>query len=260
MLADIAVNLTSGQFRHDRQAVIERALAAGVERLLLIGSDPDDSRAAMDLCSLAPGHLFATAGIHPHHADEMADDAMVQIRQLAADDVVVAIGECGLDFNRNYSSRAGQLTCFRAQLQLARQLDMPLLLHLRDAPADFLATVSDCLPEGYPAVVHCFTDNEATLQALLARGFYIGITGWLCDERRGDELRRLVRQIPAERLLVETDAPYLLPRDLSPRPASRRNEPMYLPHILTTLARCRGDDVAELQQQIAANGQRLFNW
>jgi len=173
---------------------------------------------------------------------------------------VVAVGECGLDYFRNFSPPAAQQAAFRKQLELAVEVGKPVFLHQRDAHEDFLAILRDYRPRLVGGVAHCFTAGLEEMRAYLDLGLYIGITGWICDERRGLHLREVVRHIPRERLLVETDGPYLLPRDLDPKPASRRNEPMYLPHVLRAIAAARGEDPEELGAITTRNALELFSW
>ncbi|SUB74048.1 Deoxyribonuclease TatD [Pluralibacter gergoviae] len=180
------------------------------------------------------------------------------VRRLAARPEVVAIGECGLDFNRNYSTPQAQEQAFSAQLALAAELNLPVFLHCRDAHQRFIALLAPWLDKLPGAVVHCFTGTRDELEACLAHGLYIGITGWVCDERRGVELRELLPLIPADRLLIETDAPWLLPRDLTPKPASRRNEPAHLPHIAGRIAQWRAEDAEALARRTDDNARRLF--
>ncbi|MBP8221112.1 MAG: 3'-5' ssDNA/RNA exonuclease TatD, partial [Aeromonadaceae bacterium] len=245
-MIDIGLNLSNPQFDADRDAVVQRARDAGVEALILTGTDLAESRAAAELAQRWPGYAFSTAGVHPHdarHWDEPSGDAL---RQLAMLPQVVAIGECGLDFNRDFSPRPAQEAAFSAQLALAAELQLPVFMHCRDAHARFVALLEPWLPRLPAAVLHCFTGNGDELAECLALGLHIGITGWVCDERRGEELRALVPRIPADRLMIETDAPYLLPRDLSPKPKSRRNEPAFLAHIAATIADLRGESVEQL--------------
>jgi len=255
---DIGVNLTSTQFAKDQHQVVERARAAGVTGLLITGTDLQESRAASELAQLDGGYCWSTAGVHPHYASGWDDEVAGQIYALAARPEVVAIGECGLDFNRNFSTPAQQEAAFSAQLALASELAMPVFLHCREAHARFAALLAPWLDKLPAAVVHCFTGTAEELKSCLSLGLSIGITGWVCDERRGLELRALLPQIPAERLLLETDAPYLLPRDLHPKPASRRNEPCFLPHILRQVAAWRQEDPEWLGQQTDENARRLF--
>lgn len=257
-MIDIALNLGSSQFDIDRDAVIDRARAAGIEALILTGTCLDESRHAAALAARHPGYCFSTAGLHPHDAKDLDAATLPALGRLASLPQVVAIGECGLDFNRDFSPRPQQEAAFEAQLALAAELQMPVLMHCRDAHARFAAILRPWRDRLPGAVLHCFTGNEAELRECLALDLHIGITGWVCDERRGEELRRLVPLIPAGRLLLETDAPYLIPRDLRPKPKSHRNEPAYLPHIAATVAALRGESLAALQAHTRAASRALF--
>jgi TatD DNase family protein len=258
IMFDIGVNLTSSQFAKDRPAVVDRARAAGVTGLLITGTDLPESQAASELAQQHAGFCWSTVGVHPHHASSWDHRAADQIRELASLTQVAAIGECGLDFNRNFSTPEQQEAAFSAQLALAAELAMPVFLHCRDAHARFAALLTPWLDKLPAAVVHCFTGTAEELESCLSLGLSVGITGWVCDERRGLELRALLPQIPADRLLLETDAPYLLPRDLLPKPASRRNEPCFLPHIVRQVAAWRQEDPEWLGQKIDENARRLF--
>ncbi|WP_024531106.1 3'-5' ssDNA/RNA exonuclease TatD [Serratia fonticola] len=255
---DIGVNLTSSQFAKDATQVVERAKTAGVTGMLITGTNAQQSEAASELARAHSGYCWSTAGVHPHDASSWNDEVAQHIHQLASQPFVAAIGECGLDFNRNFSTPVQQELAFNAQLALAAELNMPVFLHCRDAHARFVALLTPWLDKLPAAVVHCFTGSAEELQDCLALGLSIGITGWVCDERRGLELRALLPQIPADRLLLETDAPYLLPRDLHPKPASRRNEPCFLPHIIRQVATWREEDPAWLGQKTDENARRLF--
>jgi TatD DNase family protein len=257
-LVDIGANLTHPAFRDDLPEVLARARAAGVATIVVTGTTVAESGEAAGLAAAHPDILYATAGLHPHHARDCDRGALAALRETAARPRVVALGECGLDFNRNYSPHPDQEKCFLAQLELACELAKPLFLHSRDAHprfAEILRAQRDRLPR---AVAHCFTGTRDELHAYLELGLYVGITGWICDERRGRHLLELVRDIPADRLLVETDAPYLTPRDLHPQPRARRNEPAFLPHILAAVARARGEPPAQTALATARNARELF--
>jgi TatD DNase family protein len=256
-LIDIGVNLAHDSYGEDRDAVIDRALAAGVAQLIVTGATLDTSATAIELARSRPGRLYATAGVHPHHASELTDSELPRLRALLSEPGVVAAGECGLDYYRNYSPPDSQRVAFARQLALAADCGQPLFLHQRDAHADFTAALREH-GGALRGVAHCFTGGEAELATYLELGLHIGITGWICDERRGQELQTLVRRIPAGRLLLETDAPYLLPRDLRPRPATRRNEPQYLPHIAATVARLRGESLEQCSAHSSAAARALF--
>ncbi|HEX4024638.1 MAG TPA: TatD family hydrolase [Steroidobacteraceae bacterium] len=255
---DIGANLTHDSFDADREQVIARASAHGVTQIVVTGASLAGSAAAVQLAARHPGTVFATAGVHPHHAQELRAEDLPQLRALLAAPGVVAAGECGLDYYRNYSPRAAQLRAFEWQLQLAADCGLPVFLHQRDAHEDFLALLRAHRAALAGGVAHCFTAGEQELEQYLALDLSIGITGWFCDERRGAHLRALVARIPAQRLLLETDAPYLLPRDLAPRPASRRNEPMYLPHIGAAIAAARAETVESCAAHTTAHARAFF--
>jgi TatD DNase family protein len=186
-------------------------------------------------------------------------EALSELEELARQPEVVAAGECGLDYFRDFSPRPAQREAFHHQLELAARVGKPVFLHQRDAHEDFLAILREHRRTLVAGITHCFTGGRPELIAYLDLGFAIGITGWICDERRGAHLLPLMKEIPADRLLLETDGPYLLPRDLSPKPASRRNEPAYLPHIAAVVARARGESVERLGQSSTAAARALFS-
>lgn len=259
-LIDIGINLAHDSFDTDRAEVIRRAAAAGVTRMVITGSSLASTRAAIELVRSDPQRLRCTAGVHPHHATELDEAALQELATLATQPEVVAVGECGLDYFRNFSPRPAQLAAFRRQLDLAVQLRKPVFLHQRDAHDEFLRVLREYGSRLVGGVAHCFTAGVAEARAYLDLGLHIGITGWICDERRGLHLREVVRTLPAQRLLIETDGPYLLPRDLHPKPHSRRNEPMYLPHVLHAVAAARGQSPQELASLTTRNALTLFGW
>ena len=257
-LIDIGANLTHDSFDRDRDAVLQRAHEAGVARMIVTGASREHSPRAPALAQAHPGVLFATAGVHPHHAVEYTEECDSEMRALHAHAAVVAVGETGLDYFRDFSPRPAQRRAFERQLQIGADTGKPLFLHQRDAHADFMAIMKQFDGRHGPAVVHCFTGTRAELFDYLDRDWHVGITGWLCDERRGAHLRELVRNIPAQRLMVETDAPYLLPRTLRPLPKDRRNEPAFLPHIVAELARDRGESVDSAAAASTATASAFF--
>jgi len=264
-MIDIGANLGHESFNHDLDAVLARARAAGVTQLVVTGACRAGSVRALELARAYPGFLFATAGVHPHHAATYTDEADAEMRALQAAPEVLAVGECGLDYFRDLSPRPAQRRAFERQLQIAvdsgdtAATRKPLFLHQRDAHADFVAVMTQFEGQLGRAVVHCFTGTREELFDCLDHDWYIGITGWLCDERRGQHLREIVRHIPADRLLIETDCPYLLPRTVRPQPSHRRNEPMYLSHICEELARDRDEDVARTAASTTAAARAFFN-
>ncbi|HEU0197749.1 MAG TPA: TatD family hydrolase [Nevskiaceae bacterium] len=258
-LIDIGANLAHDGFDADRPQLLQRAWEAGLEAIVITGSDAASNLRAAQLARDDPGRLYATAGLHPHNAATWNATLAAQIAELATHTEVVAVGECGLDYFRDLSPRPAQRLAFTAQLGLAVQSGKPAFLHQRDAHTDFHAILRDYRPALDGCVVHCFTDSAAALDDYLALDCHIGITGWICDERRGQHLLDLVRRIPRDRLLIETDAPYLLPRSARPKPTGRRNEPAYLPWVLRAIAAARQEDAAGLAAQTTANARRLFN-
>ena len=262
-LIDIGANLTHDSFDPDRDAVLQRARDAGVVQMVVTGASREHSPQALRLAQSQPGELFATAGVHPHHASEYTAECDFEMRALHTHPEVVAVGECGLDYFRDFSPRPAQRRAFEMQLQIAVDLAVdgvgkPLFLHQRDAHADFMSAMRGFDGRLGPVVVHCFTGSREELFDYLDNDWHIGITGWLCDERRGLHLRELVKNIPANRLMIETDAPYLLPRTVKPAPSHRRNEPMYLAHIVEELARDRGEDVAVTAANSTATARAFF--
>jgi TatD DNase family protein len=256
-MVDIGANLTHDAFREDLPAVLARASEVGVATIVVTGTSVAGSLVAQSLAA-EHGQLYCTAGVHPHDAAHCSAETIPALRTLLAHPKVVAVGECGLDFNRNYSPHPDQEKWFLAQVELAVEAGKPLFLHSRDAHprfVDILRRYKDRLP---PAVAHCFTGERDELHAYLDLGMHIGITGWICDERRGTHLLKLVRDIPSDRLMIETDSPYLTPRTLRPPPKSRRNEPAFLPYVLATLAQALRRPVEEVAQTTTDNARRFF--
>ena len=251
-MIDVGANLTHSSFRDDLEAVVARARGAGVSTLIVTGTSVGESREAARIAEQFD--LFSTVGIHPHHAKDFKNTD--ELRSIASHPRVVAIGECGLDFNRNYSPHPAQEDCFTAQIELGLSLQKPLFFHSRDAHPRFSQIVKSMKVE--KAVAHCFTGERDELRSYLDLGLHVGITGWICDERRGRHLLELVREIPRDRLLLETDAPYLTPRDMKPQPRARRNEPAFLPHILKTVARALGREPEEVAAETTRNARALF--
>ena len=257
-LFDIGANLGHESFQPDLDAVLQRAYAHGITRMMVTGASQEGSAQALALATTHVDHLYATAGVHPHHAVDYDDATDAFLRNLAQNQAVRAIGETGLDYNRDYSPRETQRHVFERQLQMAADLQKPLFLHQREAHEDFLALLRHYRDKVPGVVVHCFTDNRTALHDYLDLDCHIGITGWICDERRGTHLRELVREIPVNRLMLETDAPYLLPRTVRPQPPHRRNEPMYLAHICEQIARERGEAAETTAANSSAAAEAFF--
>jgi len=256
-LVDIGVNLAHGSFRSDREQVVQRALDAGVRTMVVTGTSVETSREGVELARQYPGRIFATAGVHPHDSRHCTEATVPELRRLAGSPEVVAIGECGLDFNRNFSPRPEQEKWFEAQVALAEELHLPLFLHERDAGERF-CQILESARKTVPAVIHCFTGRGEELKAYLDLGLHIGITGWICDERRGRHLHELVKEIPLERLMLETDAPFLLPRTMPKRPKDGRNEPAFLTLVLQTVADCLGKPADEVALATTKTARQFF--
>ena len=255
-LIDIGINLSHRQFGSDREAVVRRALDAGVRRMVVTGTSVEASRSAVGLARSRPGTLFATSGIHPHDASRASAAALAEIAELARSPEVRAVGECGLDFDRDFSPRPAQEAAFEAQLELACTLGLPVFLHERAAHDRFLAILRRFRPRLSRAVVHCFTGGARELDAYLAEGLHVGVTGWICDDRRGAGLRPLIARIPADRLMIETDAPFLLPP--AAKASGRRNEPAFLTHVLETVARAAGRPAAQVAAETTRTAELFF--
>lgn len=271
-LIDIGLNLSNSRFNQDRQAVLQRALDAGVSQAVITGTCLDSSKQAVDLCRHYnddfPGMLHATAGVHPHDAKSWNNNTRQQLHQLSLTPEVVAIGETGLDFNRNYSPPSDQEYAFEQQLELAADCGLPLFLHERDAHQRQLEILSTYREKISRAVIHCFTGTRQQLYNYLDLDFYIGITAWICDPKRGRELQQIVKDIPLRRLMIETDAPFLWPKNLKHpknhkhpknQPSMKnRNEPAHLGWVLKQIALCRLESQAELARSTRACTLEFF--
>lgn len=257
-LIDIGCNLTHDSFDKDRDAVIAAAQSEGVAQMIVTGASAQGSRDAVALAHDHPGVLFATAGVHPHHASEFDEATGQLIRDFAANQAIVAVGETGLDYFRDFSPRPAQQSSFEQHIQIAIDTGLPLFLHQRDAHDDFFALLRAYRDQLSEVVVHCFTGSQPELHEYLDLDCHIGITGWICDERRGTHMKDYMQDIPLNRLMIETDAPYLKPRNLRPKIKSHRNEPRVLPWILGTLAACRNENPQDLAEATTRNARAFF--
>jgi TatD DNase family protein len=256
---DIGVNLAGSSFKDDVDQVIDRALQAGVEKLVVTGTDVVHSEQAILLSEKYESLCYATVGLHPHHASDYSSDVGSELREMLSHKNAVAAGECGLDFNRNYSTRKEQIRAFEAQLEIAIDLKMPLFLHQRDAHEDFVSIIKSCRNDLNRIVTHCFTGTIDEVNDYVLLDMHVGVTGWICDERRGASLQQAVKHIPLDRIMLETDAPYLLPRDLPEKPVKKnRNEPCYLPHIASSVADHMGLDEIQLISAAYENSCEFF--
>jgi len=262
-LIDVCVNVTNSQFAADRAAVLTRAEQHGVVGMLFTATDLTTTRESLALCD--GGSRLCTAGIHPHDAKDAPANWRAELEALASNPMVRAVGECGLDFNRSFSPHDVQIDVFEQQIAVAKSLNKPLFVHDRESAGAVLA----CLAKEHPlppTVIHCFTGTQEELSAYVDLGFYIGITGWVCDPGRGTALREMVARVPIDQLLIETDAPFLRPHNepgefhrLHGLPR-RRNEPALLGWIIQALAELRDEPLHTLADATRQNAQTLFGF
>lgn len=257
-LIDIGVNLADKQFHPDRDEVVQRALDSGVNTLILTGTSLPQSQAVLELAQHYAPHTYCTAGIHPHDANSANPNIIKELGQLLQQERVVAVGETGLDFNRDFSPRPQQEWCFEQQLELAANTGLPLFCHERDAADRMVEMIKAHRDSVSRVVIHCFTADKSALFRYLDLDCHIGLTGWICDERRGTHLLPLIKEIPANRLMIETDAPWLLPRTLALKPKDRRNEPMFLHEVVTTIAINTGKTYEQVAEETTACARDFF--
>lgn len=259
-LIDIGLNLMHKSFDKTRAEIISESAKVGVNQFIITGTNVKSSETAKKYAkqNKFKDILFSTAGVHPHDAKSCDENTIAKLEEFAEEDCVVAIGECGLDYNRNYSPQDVQRKWFEEQVKLAQKLDMPLFLHERDAHEDMMKILESYPEMAKKAVVHCFTGTKEEAENYLSLGCYIGVTGWICDERRGQSLQEAVTIIPPEKMMIETDAPFLIPRNLPKKPKSNKNKPEYLPHILKTIAEYKDMDPEELGKSVTKTTKELF--
>ena len=257
-LVDIGVNLGDKAFDKDRDDVVERALEAGVTTMILTGTTLEESQQTLRLAEQYSDHCFTTAGIHPHYAKDATNQHFTELSDMYALEKVVAVGEAGLDFNRDFSPRPVQEQVFEKQIEMAISTGLPLFCHERDASKRFADIVKAYRDDICDLVVHCFTADKESLYRYLDLDLHIGITGWVCDERRGFHLHPLLNDIPANRLMIETDCPYLLPRTLKPKPKSRRNEPAFLGEVVSMMAEKTGKSAEQVAQETTLTAKAFF--
>lgn len=257
-LFDSGVNLMDKSFVGDFDEILSRSQSSGLIGLINIASDLAESETSLELIDKYDFPIYTTAGVHPHHAKDVSDDWVNTLRDIHQSDGVIAIGETGLDFNRNYSPPEQQLKVFEQQLEFATETPKPLYLHERDAHQPLFERLKAHRDHIEPSLLHCFTGDKQSLYHYLDLDLYIGLTGWVCDERRGMDVLKLAKDIPLNRLVLETDAPYLLPRTLSPKPKNRRNEPGFLTEVCKAIAAELGMSTEELAQRTTENALRLF--
>ena len=257
-MIDIGANLTHASFDHDIDDVIKRSLNAGLEKIIVTSSSIEDTKKAVELTVKYSNVLWATAGVHPHNAKDAEKQTGFEIKQLLNQKKIIAIGEIGLDYCRNFSEPNEQKKIFKIQLDIAAESSLPVFLHQRDSHQDFVGILKNYKSDSILGVAHCFTEGREELKDYLDLGLYIGITGWLCDPRRNQKLIDAMQYIPIDRLLIETDAPYLIPKVLEKELKTRRNEPCFLPHVANAVAEYKKIDLEEVILKTSKNAERLF--
>ena len=245
-------------FRKDREEIIEEAKKVGVSKFIITGTNVKSSQIASEYALNYPDVLYSTSGVHPHDAKTCNDKTLNELQKIAENPSVVAIGECGLDYNRDFSPRDVQREWFEKQIKLAEELNMPLFLHERDAHEDMYNILEKHNKIAKKAVIHCFTGTKREAENYIDLGCYIGVTGWICDMKRGKSLQEAVSVIPSDKLMIETDAPFLIPKNFDNKPKKNRNEPKYLPHILNTIANYKNEDVEKLGKEVTKTTKKFF--
>ncbi len=258
-LIDIGVNLTNKKFADDIPAVLDSAWEYYLESMILTGTTLQGSTTSLDIVKQYDNpqklRLYSTAGIHPHYSSGYGYRAHQELTKLLKDPKVVAVGECGLDYNRMFCKKEIQLKCFHAHMKLAKECNKPLFLHERDAHDDFCEIIRNYQPA--KMVVHCYTGNRKQAEEYVQLGAYIGITGWICDQRRNADLLDALKSIPVERLMIETDAPFLLPH-YDPVTKITRNEPSYLSYVAKRLSQELQMPYDKLCEQLRINTKQFF--
>ena len=255
---DIGANLTHESFHQDLELVLENAIAAGLYKIIITATSVDETNRAIECTDLNPSLLWATAGVHPHNAKNTSDNFIEELEKLAMHNKVIAIGECGLDYCRNFSTPKKQRAVFEKQIKLSLKTGLPLFLHQRDAHEDFITMLKEQSVNEIKGVTHCFTGDKDQLKDHLDLGLYIGITGWVCDPRRNQDLLESIKYLPMDRLLIETDAPYLMPKELENKLKTRRNEPKYIREIAEFISNQKGIEIEDLANIAKNNTENLF--
>ncbi len=259
-IADIACNFTSDRFDNDLDKIINRAIANNITKFGLICSQLSDLDKLLEIYHRYSKNMFFTIGVHPHHANEINEEYLEKLKEAINKNNPHAVGETGLDFFRNLSTYEEQIFAFEEQIKIAVDTNKPLFLHQRDSHDDFIKILKKYSSDINKSVVHCFTGTQQQLDDYLELGCYIGVTGWICDKKRNVELRKTIRNIPLSRLMIETDCPYLIPKNLPDKPKNNRNEPRYLKHILSEISFLMGIDESLLKKETYKNTKYLFNF
>ena len=258
-IADIACNFTSERFDKDLDKVIDTAITNKITKFGLICSRLSDLNKLLKIYDQYSKNMFFTIGTHPHHANEINHDYLKKLIDAVKKNNPHAIGETGLDFFRNLSTYEEQIFAFEEQIKIAIDMNKPLFLHQRDSHDDFIKILRKYSSDINKAVVHCFTGTQQQLDDYLELDCYIGVTGWICDAKRNVELRKTIKNIPLERLVIETDCPYLIPKNLPDKPKNNRNEPSNLNHIVNEITKLMDIDKDILRKQTFRNTKSFFD-
>ena len=259
-VADIACNFTNERFDKDLDDVINRAITNKITKFGLICSELSDLDRLLEIYNQYSKDMFFTIGVHPHHANEINDKYLKNLKEAVINNNPHAIGETGLDFFRNLSTYDEQIYAFEEQIKIAIDTNKPLFLHQRDSHDDFIKILREYSSDITKAVVHCFTGTQEQLEDYLELDCYIGVTGWICDEKRNVELRKTIKNIPLEKLMIETDCPYLIPKNLPNKTKNNRNEPINLNHIVNEIAVLMEIDIDSLRKQTFKNTINYFKY
>ena len=257
-IADIACNFTSDRFDNDLDQVINRAIVNNITKFGLICSRLSDIEKLLEIYNRYSKDMFFTIGVHPHHANEINEEYLKKLKEVINNNNPHAIGETGLDFFRNLSTYEEQIFAFEEQIKIAIDTNKPLFLHQRDSHDDFIKILRKYSSDINKSVVHCFTGTKEQLDDYLELDCYIGVTGWICDAKRNIELRKTIKNIPLERLMIETDCPYLIPKNLEEKPKNNRNEPTYLNHIANEIAALMKKDINDIREKTYKTSLSFF--
>ena len=257
-IADIACNFTSDRFENDLDEVINQAIINNITKFGLICSRLSDIDKLLEIYNRYSKDMFFTIGVHPHHANEINEEYLKKLKEVINNNNPHAIGETGLDFFRNLSTYEEQIFAFEEQIKIAIDTNKPLFLHQRDSHDDFIKILRKYSSDINKSVVHCFTGTKEQLNDYLELDCYIGVTGWICDAKRNVELRKTIKNIPLERLMIETDCPYLIPKNLEEKPKNNRNEPTYLNHIANEVATLMKKDINDIREKTYKTSLSFF--
>ena len=257
-LIDIGANLTHPELYNQLDKIVENLQIADIKKVIITSSNLGDTKTALDIINLYPNLFYTTVGFHPHNAKDFSLSDIDKMHDYSKDKNIVAIGECGLDYYREYSTKEQQIYCFEEQLSIAESLELPLFLHERHAHKDFAKILKSHINKIKNSVVHCFTGTKNELKTYLDMGCYIGITGWISDTNRGKHLHDLLEYIPEDRLMIETDSPYLIPHNL-PFKHNGINEPSFLNFVAQTIAECLNKDINTIKEITYRNTKRFFS-